>query len=34
MKYLLTKTVMLVSAFFLLSACATERPQPQVSLYD
>ena len=29
-----TKTVLIVSAFFLLSACATDSPKPQASLYD
>jgi hemoglobin len=34
MQFSLTKTVIIFSAFFLLSACATESPQPQASLYD
>jgi hemoglobin len=34
MIFSITKTVIIFSAFFLLSACATDSPQPQVSLYD
>jgi hemoglobin len=34
MKYSLNNTVIIFSAFFLLSACATDSPKPQASLYD